>query len=66
MLLIVRNKHSIESAPPSLVDRWLPGEKSIVNTRDFPSPKALAEYLHKLNGDDEAYAQYFAWKQKGA
>lgn len=44
----------------------MPGDHSIINTRDFPSPKALAEYLLKLNEDDEAYAKYFEWKKTGA
>lgn len=51
---------------PRAVDRWLPGEHSIVNVRDFASPKELAQYLHRLNDNDEEYMRYFAWKEKGA
>ena len=29
---------------------------------EFSGPKALAEYLLKLDKDDEAYNQYFKWK----
>lgn len=28
----------------------------------FESPKKLAEYLHKLDKNDEMYISYFQWK----
>jgi len=34
-------------------------------TWEFSGPKALAEYLLKLDKDDEAYNQYFKWKGTG-
>lgn len=35
---------------------------SFIHVDDFESPKALAEYLHQLDQNDELYNQYFAWK----
>jgi hypothetical protein len=31
---------------------------TFINVKDFPSPKELAEYLHKLDRDPEMYNQY--------
>ena len=36
---------------------------SYISTDDFESPKELADYLHWLNENDEAYAEYFWWKE---
>jgi hypothetical protein len=46
------------------VDDFAPGDHCFINTADFDSPQALAEYLLALNEDDAAYEAYFAWKQK--
>ena len=46
------------------VARFAPGEHCFINVVDFPSPRALAEYLNHLARDDAAYQEYFAWKQK--
>ena len=35
---------------------------SYINVKDFPSPKHLAKYLHKLDNDNALYREYFAWK----
>lgn len=45
------------------VDDWVPGENSIIDIRDFDSPKELADFLLSLNEDDEAYNRYFEWKK---
>lgn len=37
-------------------------KKSFIHVDDFNSPKDLAEYLYKLDGDDELYNEYFKWK----
>lgn len=36
---------------------------SVINVRDFPSPRDLADYLLLLNRTDDLYARYFDWKR---
>lgn len=36
---------------------------SFISVQDFPSVKALAEYLSYLDKNDTAYNEYFSWKQ---
>jgi len=38
---------------------------SYIHVDDFESPKQLAEYLHKLDKDDDLYNSYFLWKGTG-
>ena len=35
---------------------------SYIHVDDFADAKELADYLHKLDNDDNLYNQYFAWK----
>jgi len=35
---------------------------SVINVKDFESPKHLAEYLSKLDKLDDLYERYFDWK----
>ena len=35
---------------------------SVINVMDYPSPRALAEYLHKLDSNDTLYNEYFQWR----
>ena len=35
---------------------------SVINIQDFPSPRALADYLHVLDDNDTLYNEYFHWK----
>jgi len=35
---------------------------SFIHVDDFESPKELANYLHKLDQDDNLYNEYFRWK----
>ena len=37
----------------------------MIKTRDFASPRELAEYLRQLAADPDAYYEYFAWKVCG-
>ncbi|KAL9963602.1 hypothetical protein ACROYT_G027125 [Oculina patagonica] len=37
---------------------------SFISVQDFPSVKALAEYLMYLDKNDTAYNEYFSWKQE--
>ena len=34
---------------------------SYIDVMDFPSPRALAEYLNKLDNNDTLYSEYFEW-----
>lgn len=38
---------------------------SYIHVDDFESPKALAEYLHELDQNDNKYNEYFQWKGTG-
>lgn len=38
---------------------------SYIHVDEFKSPKELAEYLHKLDKDDDLYNSYFKWKGTG-
>jgi len=38
-----------------------PSAGSYIDVRDFPSPRALAEHLRYLDGNDTAYEEMFAW-----
>ena len=40
-------------------------EKSYIHVDDFPTPKELAQYLLRLDADDELYNEYFRWKGTG-
>ncbi|XP_029162756.1 glycoprotein 3-alpha-L-fucosyltransferase A-like isoform X1 [Nylanderia fulva] len=39
--------------------------RSYIHVDEFQSPKELAEYLHRLDRDDELYNSYFRWKGTG-
>lgn len=45
------------------VSEFAPGERCFIDVSDFASAKELAEYLLFLDQDDDAYAEYFAWKE---
>ena len=36
---------------------------SVIDVRDYASPKALADYLKYLSNNETAYYEYFQWKQ---
>ncbi|XP_046614305.1 glycoprotein 3-alpha-L-fucosyltransferase A isoform X1 [Neodiprion virginianus] len=39
--------------------------RSYIHVDEFESPKELADYLHRLDKDDELYNSYFRWKGTG-
>ncbi len=39
--------------------------QSYINVDDFRSMRELADYVKYLDGNDTAYAAYFAWRQFG-
>lgn len=39
--------------------------KSFIYVEDFASPEELAEYLHKVDQDDDLYNSYFQWVGTG-
>ena len=49
---------------PTIKD-WAPTNHSIIVVNDFASPRALAEYLHYLDQNDEEYEQYLEFKRTG-
>jgi hypothetical protein len=46
------------------VEDFVPGDHCYINAADFASPRHLAEYLQHLDGDEAAYAEFFAWKTR--
>ena len=40
-------------------------EKSFLHVDDFEDAEALANYLNKLDKDDDLYNEYFKWKGTG-
>lgn len=39
---------------------------SFIHVDDFESPEQLAQYLHKLDQNDDLYNEYFRWKGTGS
>ena len=38
--------------------------KSVINVKDFASPKDLADYLRYLDSHDDAFLEYLQWKRR--
>lgn len=38
---------------------------SYIHVEDFDSPKQLADYLHRIDKDDNLFNEYFRWKRYG-
>jgi hypothetical protein len=49
---------------PNAID-YAPSDHSIIETKDFASAKALAEYLKFLDENDDEYQKYLDWKREG-
>ncbi|KAL3841347.1 hypothetical protein ACJMK2_019506 [Sinanodonta woodiana] len=54
----------VMGAAPEDYERAAPPH-SYIHVEDFETPKLLAEYLHKLDQNDDLYNEYFAWKGTG-
>lgn len=46
----------------SAVADWMPNNRSAIIVDDFPSPRALAEFLKRLDENDVEYARYLEFK----
>ena len=55
-VVLAKDYYSDDVVPPG----------SFISVQDFPSVKALAEYLLYLDKNDTAYNEYFSWKSKFA
>jgi len=46
------------------INEFAPGQNCFIDIRAFASVRQLADYLLRLNMDDDLYNQYFTWKGK--
>lgn len=46
----------------SVVADWMPNERSAIIIDEFPTPRALAEYLLHLDENDDEYRKYLEFK----
>lgn len=46
------------------IDQFAPGENAFINVNDFEGPTELAIHLQELDQDDEAYRQFFRWRER--
>jgi Glycosyltransferase family 10 (fucosyltransferase) C-term/Fucosyltransferase, N-terminal/Glycosyl transferase family 2 len=47
------------------VEMFAPGENAFIDATKFAGPRELAEHLMKLDQDEDAYRQYFRWRENG-
>jgi hypothetical protein len=60
---LVAGSVPIYMGAPNVAD-FAPGDHCYVDTRDFPSPDALAGHLHDLLRNPVAYGELLAWKRQ--
>ncbi|XP_078069807.1 4-galactosyl-N-acetylglucosaminide 3-alpha-L-fucosyltransferase 9-like [Mustelus asterias] len=48
--------------PRKNYENYIPGD-SFIHVDDFHSAKELADYLHKLDGNEDLYMHYFKWRK---
>lgn len=46
------------------INDFAPGDNCFINVNDFPSVKALSEYLLELNADQKKYDELLQWKNQ--
>jgi hypothetical protein len=46
------------------IDEFAPGDNCYININDFPSAKAVADYLIQLDKDEEKFRTYLSWKKR--
>ncbi|KAH9252210.1 hypothetical protein BASA81_009802 [Batrachochytrium salamandrivorans] len=61
---ILANVLPVTWAAPHAEDFVPGGAGSYLNALDFSTPKDLAIKMLELDGDDEAYLEYFAWRNR--
>lgn len=68
MSIIFKYRHNVlpiaMGAHPTDYARSAP-YRSYIHVDEFESAKELAEYLHRLDRDDDLYNSYFRWKGTG-
>jgi Glycosyltransferase family 10 (fucosyltransferase) C-term/Fucosyltransferase, N-terminal len=47
------------------VDMFAPGDNAFIDASKFAGPRELAEFLIELDRDEDAYRQYFRWREAG-
>jgi hypothetical protein len=46
------------------INQFAPGENAFIDVNEFEGPTELASHLQKLDQDDEAYRQFFQWRER--
>ena len=47
------------------MEEFAPGPNSFISFEKFGNAQSLAEYLKRLNDNDEEYMKFFDWKNDG-